>query len=120
MNLRCLCPSFRLTHHYKLLFFNEPTNAQLTDIYYFNVAYYTARCSSDGGGRGVYMILVEKPEGKRPLGRLRCNGMTVIHSILSLIRHLWRSIGTISSESSGLIKDSGPAAPKHVGARLIF
>jgi len=27
-----------------------------------------------GGGkrRGVYMVLVRKPEGKRPLGRLRC------------------------------------------------
>jgi hypothetical protein len=23
-------------------------------------------------GRGVYMVLVEKPEGKRPLGRPRC------------------------------------------------
>jgi hypothetical protein len=26
-------------------------------------------CSADGGGRGVYRILVGKPEGKRPLGR---------------------------------------------------
>jgi hypothetical protein len=25
-----------------------------------------------GEGRGVYMVLVGKPEGKRPLGRLRC------------------------------------------------
>jgi hypothetical protein len=24
-----------------------------------------------GEGEGVYMVLVEKPEGKRPLGRLR-------------------------------------------------
>jgi hypothetical protein len=24
-----------------------------------------------GEGRGVYRVLVEKPEGKRPLGRLR-------------------------------------------------
>jgi hypothetical protein len=28
-------------------------------------------CSSDGGGRDVYRVLVEKPEGKRPLGRRR-------------------------------------------------
>jgi hypothetical protein len=28
-------------------------------------------CSSDGEGRGVYMILVGKSEGKRPLGRPR-------------------------------------------------
>jgi hypothetical protein len=26
-------------------------------------------CSPDGEGRGVYRILVVKPEGKRPLGR---------------------------------------------------
>jgi len=25
-----------------------------------------------GKGRGVYRVLVEKPEGKRPLGRPRC------------------------------------------------
>jgi hypothetical protein len=28
-------------------------------------------CSSDGGGRDVYRISVEKYEGKRPLGRPR-------------------------------------------------
>jgi hypothetical protein len=28
-------------------------------------------CSSDGEGRGVYRVLVGKPEGKRPLGRPR-------------------------------------------------
>jgi hypothetical protein len=25
-----------------------------------------------GEGRGVYKVLVERPEGKRPLGRSRC------------------------------------------------
>jgi len=25
-----------------------------------------------GEGRGVYRVLVEKPEGKRPMGRPRC------------------------------------------------
>jgi hypothetical protein len=29
-------------------------------------------CSSDGEGRGVYKVLVGKPEGKRPLVRHRC------------------------------------------------
>jgi hypothetical protein len=29
-------------------------------------------CSSDGEWRGVYRVLVGKPEGKRPLGRPRC------------------------------------------------
>jgi hypothetical protein len=28
-------------------------------------------CSADGGGRGVYRVLVGKPKGKRPLGRPR-------------------------------------------------
>jgi hypothetical protein len=28
-------------------------------------------CSSDGDGRGVYRVLVGKPEGKRPLVRTR-------------------------------------------------
>jgi hypothetical protein len=29
-------------------------------------------CSSDGEGRGVYRVLVRKPERKRPLERPRC------------------------------------------------
>jgi hypothetical protein len=28
-------------------------------------------CSLDGGGRGVYGVLVEKSKGRRPLGRHR-------------------------------------------------
>jgi hypothetical protein len=28
-------------------------------------------CSSEGEGRGMYRVLVGKPEGKRPLGRPR-------------------------------------------------
>jgi hypothetical protein len=28
-------------------------------------------CSTNGGKRNTYRILVEKPEGKRPLGRTR-------------------------------------------------
>jgi hypothetical protein len=29
-------------------------------------------CGTHGGGRGVYRVLVGKPEGKRPMGRPRC------------------------------------------------
>jgi hypothetical protein len=29
-------------------------------------------CSSDGEGRGVYWVMVQKPEGKKPMGRPRC------------------------------------------------
>jgi hypothetical protein len=29
-------------------------------------------CNADGEQRGMYRVLVGKPEGKRPLGRPRC------------------------------------------------
>jgi hypothetical protein len=29
-------------------------------------------CGTHGEGRGVYIVLVWRPEGKRPLGRPRC------------------------------------------------
>jgi hypothetical protein len=29
-------------------------------------------CTAYGEGRGVYRVLVSKPEGKRPLGKPRC------------------------------------------------
>jgi len=56
-------------------------------------------------GRGVYMVLVGKPEGKRPLGRprrrwednirmdlqeVRCEGMDWIE--LAQDRHRWRTL----------------------------
>jgi hypothetical protein len=28
-------------------------------------------CSTHGGGRGVYRVLIRRPEGNRPLGRRR-------------------------------------------------
>jgi hypothetical protein len=30
-------------------------------------------CGTQGEGRGVYRVLVGRPEGKRPLGRPRCS-----------------------------------------------
>jgi hypothetical protein len=62
-------------------------------------------CSADGEEGGVYRILVGKPEGKRPLGRLRrrwedhirmdlqkvgCGGMDWIG--LAQDRDRWRAI----------------------------
>jgi hypothetical protein len=35
-------------------------------------------------------------------------------------QHLWRNIRTILSGPFGLPEDGASAAPKHVGARLIF
>jgi hypothetical protein len=62
-------------------------------------------CSTDGEERGVYRVLVRKPEGKRPLGRPRlrwvdnirmdlqevgCGGMAWIG--LAQDRDRWRKI----------------------------
>jgi hypothetical protein len=58
-------------------------------------------CSSDGEGKGVYRVLVEKPEGKRPLKRPRrrwldniqvvgCGGMDWID--LAQGRDRWREL----------------------------
>jgi hypothetical protein len=62
-------------------------------------------CSAYGEGRGVYRVLVGKPEGKRPLGRRRlrwednikmdlqevgCGGMVWID--LAQDRDRWRAI----------------------------
>jgi hypothetical protein len=34
-------------------------------------------CSSDGEGRGLYRVLVGKPEGKRPLGKPGVDGRII-------------------------------------------
>jgi hypothetical protein len=62
-------------------------------------------CSAYGEGRGVYRVLVRKPEGKRPLGRPRrrweenikmelqevgCGGMDWIE--LAQYRDRWRAL----------------------------
>jgi hypothetical protein len=38
-------------------------------------------CSACGEGRGVYRVLVGKPEGKRPLGRPGVDGRIVLRWI---------------------------------------
>jgi hypothetical protein len=49
-----------------------------------------------GEGRGVYRVLVGKPEGKRPQGRIRhlqevgCRGMDWIE--LAQVRNRWRAL----------------------------
>jgi hypothetical protein len=62
-------------------------------------------CSSDGEGRGVYRVMVDKPEEKRPLGRPRfrwednmkmdlqevgCGGVHLI--CLAQNRERWRTL----------------------------
>jgi hypothetical protein len=39
-------------------------------------------CSANEEGRGVYRVLVGKPEGKRPVGRPRCSWEDNIGRIL--------------------------------------
>jgi hypothetical protein len=74
-------------------------------------------CSSDGEGRGVYRVLVEKPEGKRTLGSPRrrwednikmdlqevgCGVMEWIE--LAQDRNRWRVLVTAVMKLSGSIK----------------
>jgi hypothetical protein len=57
-------------------------------------------CSTYGGSRGVYGILVGKPEGKRPLARLRRRWENNIKADLQEVRGeawtglIWLRIGT--------------------------
>jgi hypothetical protein len=44
-------------------------------------------CSTKGAKRNAYGILVGKPEGKRPLGRLRCRWLDNVKIYLSKIGH---------------------------------
>jgi hypothetical protein len=60
------------------------------------------------------------PSSGSPIGSFGWKHTAGIASLPSLIRHLWRNMGTISSGSFGLAKDGAPAARKHVGTRLIF
>jgi hypothetical protein len=39
-------------------------------------------CSADGEGRGVYRVLVGKPEGKRPLGDPGVDGRIILRWII--------------------------------------
>jgi len=43
-------------------------------------------CGAYGRGKGVYRILVGKPEGKRPLGRLRRGWVDNIRMVLREVR----------------------------------
>jgi hypothetical protein len=44
-----------------------------------------AKCSSDGEGRGVYKILLRKPEGKRPMGTPRHRREGKINKVLQVV-----------------------------------
>jgi hypothetical protein len=52
------------------------------------------------GGRGVYSVLVGKPEGKRPLGRLRCEWEDNIKVDL-------QEVGCWGMDWIGLAQDTG-------------
>jgi hypothetical protein len=57
-------------------------------------------CSTNGGQRNVYRLLVRKPEGKRPLGRPRCRWVDNIRMHLGEVG--WGDVDWIS-----LAKDIG-------------
>jgi len=54
-------------------------------------------CSAYGEGRGVYRVLVGKPEGKRPLGRPRRRWEDNIKNWDVGVRNglIWLGIGTV-------------------------
>jgi hypothetical protein len=55
-------------------------------------------CSADGEERGVYTVLVEKPERKRPLGRPRRRGEDNIMIDL-------QEVGCGGMDGTGLVQD---------------
>jgi hypothetical protein len=55
-------------------------------------------CSTNGEKRNAYILLVAKPEGKRPLGRPRCKGVDNIKRDL-------REVGWSDVDWIGLSKD---------------
>ena len=53
-----------------------------------------------GEERGVYRVLVEKPEGKRPLGRPRCRWVVNIRTDLQVVG-IWTGLGWPRIETGG-------------------
>jgi hypothetical protein len=60
-------------------------------------------CSSDGEERGMYRILVGKPEGKRPLGgpRHRCGRILLGWIFLKWDVGVWTGLGWLRIETGG-------------------
>jgi hypothetical protein len=59
-------------------------------------------CSSDGEGRGVYRVLVEKPERKRPFSVMRCRwGIILIWIFRKWDVGLWTGLSWLRIETGG-------------------
>jgi hypothetical protein len=59
-------------------------------------------CSADGEERGVYRVLVGKPEGKRPLGRPRRRWEDHIKMDLQEVGcGVWTGLGWLMIETGG-------------------
>jgi hypothetical protein len=57
-------------------------------------------CSSDGEGRGVYRILLGKPEGKRPMGRPRRRWKEILGWIFRKWGvEIWTGVGWLRIET---------------------
>jgi hypothetical protein len=60
---------------------------------------------ADGEERGVYMVLVEKPEGKRPVGRLRRrweDNTSIKMDLQEVGRGVWTGLGWLRIETGGV------------------
>jgi hypothetical protein len=58
-------------------------------------------CSAYGEGRGVYRVWVGKPEGRRPLGRLRRRLEDNIKADLQEVESVWTGLRWLRIETDG-------------------
>jgi hypothetical protein len=60
--------------------------------------------STYGEGRGVYRVLVEKPEGKRPLGRPRRRWEdNIMMDLQKVVCGVWTGLGWLRIETGNLL-----------------
>jgi hypothetical protein len=78
--------------------YNKVDNTQLRK----KIKKMAGACSTDGGGRGMCMVLVRNPEGKRPLGRPRVDGRIILRCIFKKWDvEVWAGLGWFRIQISG-------------------
>jgi hypothetical protein len=58
-------------------------------------------CSADGEERGLYRVLVGKPQGKRPLGRPRRRWEDIRMDLQEVGCGVWTGLGWLRIETGG-------------------